>query len=202
MTLTEVERLLAKVLADVQRVATDATALIAMLSDLAAAIDSDSQGHYSAPDREDVAALLRWLGKGNFLLLVYQRCRVRDGLVIGVGSSGLGVLRARLGTRPRLTDDDHLLVLAQAAVGSYLRYGAYPYAIAIREILNDGNGGIIEHRFVGLFTVAAMNADVLDILSISRGFARRSTWPAAIPATRANSCSTSSRPSRARSSSR
>ncbi len=166
--LDEVERLLPKVLADVQRVATDATALIATMTELAGAIDSDSQGHYSAPDREDVAALLRWLGNGNFLLLGYQPCRVRDGLVIGDGSSGLGVLRARSGTRPRLTDDDKLLVLAQAAVGSYLRYGAYPYAIAIRENLNDGNGGIIEHRFVGLFTVAAMNADVLEIPSISR----------------------------------
>ena len=93
--LDEVERLLPKVLADVQRVATDAAALITTMSDLAAAIDSDSQGHYSAPDREDVAALLRWLSNGNFLLLGYQPCRVRDGLVIGDGSSGLGVLRAR-----------------------------------------------------------------------------------------------------------
>jgi glutamate dehydrogenase len=166
--LDEVERLLPKVLADVQRVATDAGVLIATMSELATAIDSDAQGHYSAPDREDVAALLRWLSNGNFLLLGYQPCRVRDGLVIGDGSSGLGVLQGRSGTRPRLTDDDTLLVLAQAAVGSYLRYGAYPYAMAIREKLDDGNGGIIEHRFVGLFTVAAMNADVLEIPSISR----------------------------------
>ena len=137
-TLAEVERLLPKVLADVQRVAADAAALITTLNELAAAIDSNSQGHYSAPDRQDVAALLRWLGDGNFLLLGYQPCRVQDGLVIGDGSTGLGVLRARSGARPRLTDDDKLLVLAQAAVGSYLRYGAYPYAIAIRENLNDG----------------------------------------------------------------
>ena len=167
-TLAEVERLLPKVLADVQRVATDMAALITTLSELAAAIDSNSQGHYSSPDRQDVAALLRWLGDGNFLLLGYQPCRVQDGLVIGEGSTGLGVLRARSGARPRLTGDDTLLVLAQAAVGSYLRYGAYPYAIAIRENLNDGDDGIIEHRFVGLFTVAAMNADVLEIPSISR----------------------------------
>jgi glutamate dehydrogenase len=167
-TLAEVERLLPNVLADVQLVAADAAALIATLNELAASIDSNSQGHYSAPDRHDVAALLRWLGDGNFLLLGYQPCRVQDGLVMGDGSTGLGVLRARSGTRPRLTDDDKLLVLAQAAVGSYLRYGAYPYAAAIREIVDDGNGGIIEHRFVGLFTVAAMNADVLEIPSISR----------------------------------
>ena len=69
-----------------------------------------------------------------------------------------------MSARPRLTDDDQLLVLAQAAVGSYLRYGAYPYAIAVREFVDEG---VIEHRFVGLFTVAAMNADVLEIPTIS-----------------------------------
>ncbi|CAM4248704.1 NAD-specific glutamate dehydrogenase [Mycobacterium basiliense] len=165
-TLTEVEQLLPRVLADVQRVATDASAMIATLAELAAAVDSDPEGHYSAPDRTDVAALLRWLGDGNFLLLGYQPCRVNNGMVIGDGSSGLGVLRARTGTRPRLTDEAKLLVLAQARVGSYLRYGAYPYAIAVRE--NLGGGDVLEHRFVGLFSVAAMNADVLEIPAISQ----------------------------------
>lgn len=163
--LAEVERLLPKVLADVERVATDATALIATLAEVAADVDTNADGHYAAPDREEVAALLRWLGNGNFLLLGYQRCRVHDGQVSGDGSTGFGVLRARSGTRPRLTDDNKLLVLAQAAVGSYLRYGAYPYAIAVRENVDDG---VFEHRFVGLFTVAAMNADVLEIPTISQ----------------------------------
>lgn len=162
--LAEVERLLPKVLADVQQVASDATALIAALTGLAADVEANTDGHYSAPDREDVAALLRWLGNGNFLLLGYQRCRVHDGLVSGEGSPGLGVLRTRTGSRPRLTDDNKMLVLAQSVVGSYLRYGAYPYAIAVRE---NVDGGVIEHRFVGLFTVAAMNADVLEIPTVS-----------------------------------
>jgi glutamate dehydrogenase len=164
-TLAEVERLLPKVLSDVQLVAADAAAIIATLSDLAADVDANTDDHYAAPDREDVAALLRWLGNGNFLLLGYQRCRVHDSLVSADGSSGLGVMRARTVSRPRLTDDDKLLVLAQAAVGSYLRYGAYPYVIAVREYTD---AGVIEHRFVGLFTVTAMNADVLEIPSISR----------------------------------
>ncbi|HTX93583.1 MAG TPA: NAD-glutamate dehydrogenase [Mycobacterium sp.] len=164
--LAEVEQLLPKVLADVEQVATDAATLIATLSDLAAAVDTNSDSRFSAPDREDVAELLRWLGNGNFLLLGYQRCRVDKGLVSPDGSTGLGVLRTRTGSRPRLTDDDHLLVLAQSVVGSYLRYGAYPYAIALREY--TGGGDVIEHRFVGLFTVAAMNADVLEIPMISR----------------------------------
>jgi glutamate dehydrogenase len=165
-SLSEVERLLPKVLADVQQVARDAAALIATLNDLAADVEANAGDHFSAPDREDVAALLRWLGNGNFLLLGYQRCRVHDGQVSGEGSPSLGVLRTRTGSRPRLTDDDKLLVLAQSVVGSYLRYGAYPYAMAVREYV-DG-GGVVEHRFVGLFTVAAMNADVLEIPSISR----------------------------------
>ena len=166
----EVERLLPKVLADVQRVAADAMALIDTLSEVAADVDNDSEGRYEAPDRQEVAALLRWLGRGNFLLLGYQRTQVQDGLVVGDGSSGLGVLRARSGTRPRLTDESKLLVLAQATVGSYLRYGAYPYAIAIREYVDGADGGdrsVFEHRFVGLFTVAAMNADVLEIPTIA-----------------------------------
>ncbi|MEZ0350372.1 NAD-glutamate dehydrogenase [Mycobacterium sp. pR1184] len=163
--LAEVERVLPKVLSDVQQVAADAAAIIAALSNLAADVENNPGGRFTAPDREDVAALLRWLGEGNFLLLGYQRCRVHDGLVSGDGTSELGVLRGRTGSRPRLTDEDKLLVLAQATVGSYLRYGAYPYAIGVREYVD---GGVIEHRFVGLFTVAAMNADVLEIPSISR----------------------------------
>jgi glutamate dehydrogenase len=163
--LAEVEELLPKVLTDVQQVAADAAAIITTLNDLAADVETNTDNHFSAPDREDVAALLHWLSNGNFLLLGYQRCRVDDGFVVGDGSSGLGVMRSRTGSRPRLTDDDKLLVLAQASVGSYLRYGAYPYAIAVREYVD---GAVIEHRFVGLFTVAAMNADVLEIPTISR----------------------------------
>lgn len=163
--LAEVEKVLPRVLHDVQQVAADASAIIAALSNLAADVETNTGGRFTAPDREDVAALLHWLGEGNFLLLGYQRCRVHDGLVSGDGTSDLGVLRGRTGSRPRLTDDDKLLVLAQATVGSYLRYGAYPYAIGVREYVD---GGVIEHRVVGLFTVAAMNADVLEIPAISR----------------------------------
>ncbi|BBX62516.1 NAD-specific glutamate dehydrogenase [Mycobacterium saskatchewanense] len=165
--LVEVERLLPKVLSDVQQVASDASTLISTLCDLASEVEANAGGRFSAPDRDDVAGLLRWLADGNFLLLGYQRCRVHDGLVSGDGSPGLGVLRTRAGSRPRLTDDDKLLVLAQSVVGSYLRYGAYPYVVAVRDDVG-GDDGVIEHRFVGLFTVAAMNADVLEIPTISR----------------------------------
>ncbi len=56
-------------------------------------------------------------------------------------------------------------MLAQATIPSFLRYGAYPYIVVVRE--HPGHQAI-EHRFVGLFTVAAMNANVMDIPLISR----------------------------------
>ena len=80
-------------------------------------------------------------------------------------SSRLGILRFRDDVLPQLTDNDDLLVLAQATIPSFLRYGAYPYIVVIRE--HPGHQAI-EHRFVGLFTVAAMNANVTDIPLISR----------------------------------
>ena len=80
-------------------------------------------------------------------------------------SSRLGVLRLRQDVLPQLTHGDDLLVLAQATIPSYLRYGAYPYIVVVRE--HRGTMAI-EHRFVGLFTVAATNANVLEIPLISR----------------------------------
>ena len=48
-------------------------------------------------------------------------------------SSRLGVLRLRDDVLPQLTANDDLLVLAQATIPSYLRYGAYPYIVVVRE---------------------------------------------------------------------
>ncbi|OBK34063.1 NAD-glutamate dehydrogenase [Mycobacterium sp. 1245111.1] len=165
-SLGEAERQLPGVLADLRRVAADATAMIAVLHDLADDVEGNASGHYPGSDNAHVAALLRWLAAGNFTLLGYQRCPVRDGRVSGdTATASLGVLRRRKGSRPRLTLDDELLALAQTDVASYLRFGAYPYVFAVRE---NADGEIFEHRLIGLFTVAAMNADVLEIPIIAR----------------------------------
>src|ERR1700759_3714328 len=164
--LHEAERLLPGVLADLRRVAADSTAMIAMLNELANDVETNAGGRYPAPDGGDVATLLRWLADGHFTLLGYQRCPVRDGRVSGEdATTSLGVLRRRKGSRPRRTDDTELLALAQTDVASYLRFGAYPYVVAVRE---NVDGSVFEHRLIGLFTVAAMNADVLEIPIISR----------------------------------
>jgi glutamate dehydrogenase len=162
----EVARLLPGVLADARQVALDSSAMVAALRGLAHDLDSDLEGRFPGRDRQDVAALLRWLADGHFVLLGYQRCPVDDGRSSVDMSSRLGVLRLRQDVLPQLTDDNELLMLAQATIPSYLRYGAYPYIVVVREHASGRTA--IEHRFVGLFTVAATNANVLEIPLISR----------------------------------
>ncbi|MGZ8802083.1 MAG: NAD-glutamate dehydrogenase domain-containing protein, partial [Mycobacterium sp.] len=167
--LAEVEQLLPRVLADARQVALDSTAMAAMLRSLAAELDSDAGHRFPSPDRKDVAALLRWLADGHFVLLGYQRCPVRGGEATVDASSRLGVLRLREDVLPQLTTKDDLLALAQATIPSFLRYGAYPQIVVVRERAADPDeSAAVEHRFVGLFTVAAMNANVLEIPLISR----------------------------------
>ncbi|OBJ72317.1 NAD-glutamate dehydrogenase [Mycobacterium sp. 1274756.6] len=158
--LADVERLLPTVLGDVRQVTADTTAMIDTLDRLTEAVDTDADGRFQAPDRHDVAALLRWLRRGHFVLLGYQRGTVDGERVSAADTDRLGVLRLRTANRTRLAGDHDLLVLAQATVPSYLRFGAYPYIVVIRETDADA---VVEHRFIGLFTVAAMNANVLEI---------------------------------------
>jgi glutamate dehydrogenase len=163
--LAEAERLLPNVMAEVRQVAADTTAMIAALNRLADNIAADPAGHFASPDRQDVAALLRWLADGHFVLLGYQRGPVHDGQVSVDESARLGVLRLRKASRSRLAHDNKLLVLAQATVPSYMRFGSYTYVVVVRENIENS---VVEHRFVGLFTVAAMNSNVLEIPVISR----------------------------------
>ncbi|WP_319437586.1 NAD-glutamate dehydrogenase [Mycobacterium sp. RTGN5] len=163
--LAEAERMLPMVVADARQVALDSVALSAALHDLARDLDNDSGTRFTGPDREDVADLLRWLSVGNFVLLGCQDCTVSNGTATVVESSRLGVARLRTEVLPQLTHPGDLLVLAQATMPSFLRYGAYPYIVVIREHTPTGD---VEHRFVGLFTATAMSANVLDIPLISR----------------------------------
>jgi glutamate dehydrogenase len=161
----EVRDLLPRVLADARQVAIDSRALTGTLLGLANELDTDPEGRFPGDDRKDVAALLRWLADGHFVLVGYQRCPVQGGDASVDMSSRLGILKFRDDILPQLTENDDLLVLAQATIPSFLRYGAYPYIVVIRE--HPGHQAV-EHRFCGLFTVAAMNANVMDIPLISR----------------------------------
>src|SRR5690606_28026436 len=134
--MAEAEQLLPHVMADVRQVATDSQAMHDALNTLAGDVESDPQGHYDAPDRHEVAALLRWLADGHFVLLGYQRGVVRDGQVLVNDADRLGVLRLRKSLRPMLTGED-LLTLAQATVPSYMRFGSHTYVVVIRENTGD-----------------------------------------------------------------
>ncbi|UXA16490.1 NAD-glutamate dehydrogenase [Mycobacterium sp. SMC-4] len=166
--LAEAERLLPGVLADARQVALDSADMAATLRSLAAELEGDLGSRFPSPDRKDVAALIRWLVDGHFVLLGYQRCTVRDGDASVDADSRLGVLRMREDVLPQLTHDDELLAFAQATFPSFLRYGAYPHVVAVREKSGEDAGSAVEHRFVGLFTIAAMNANVLEIPLVSR----------------------------------
>ncbi|MGV0794175.1 NAD-glutamate dehydrogenase [Mycolicibacterium sp. XJ1819] len=160
----EVAGLLPEVLAGARLVAVDSGSMSKTMRGLADTLDTAAAGRFAEADRRDVAAFLRWLADGHFVLLGYQRCEVGNGHATADLSSRLGVVRLRSDVLPQLTEDDDLLVLAQATIPSYLRYGAYPHVVVIRE---RAGTTAIEHRFVGQFTVAAMNANVLEIPLIS-----------------------------------
>ena len=162
----EAVRLTPMVVADARQVAHDSAALAATLLGLAHDIAADDGARFPGNDRMDVSYLLRWLGDGNFVLLGALQCAVGGGDAAADESSRLGVARLRTEVLPELSAPGEMVVLAQATMPSFLRYGAYPYIVVVREHSRDR--GDIEHRFVGLFTVAAMNANVLDIPLISR----------------------------------
>ncbi len=175
--LAEAVRLLPMVVDDARQVAQDSAALSATMLGLAHEIAADDGTRFPGQDRMDVSYLLRWLDV-HFVLLGAQRCTVRDGEATADAASRLGVARLRTEVLPELSDPGQTVVLAQATMTSFLRYGAYPYIVVVREQGpggqersdpgNDSDAEVIEHRFVGLFTVAAANANVLDIPLISR----------------------------------
>ncbi|OFB40954.1 NAD-glutamate dehydrogenase [Mycolicibacterium sp. (ex Dasyatis americana)] len=167
--LTDVVGLVPRVLAEARQIGVDAAAMGAALHGLANDVATDVEGRFPNTDRRDVAALLRWLSDGHFVLLGYQQCSISDGQAAVEPSSRLGVLKLREDVLPPLTAADDLMVLAQATMPSYVRYGANPYIVVVRESGGERRDATAtEHRFVGLFTVAAMNANVLEIPLISR----------------------------------
>ena len=166
--LAKAKDLLPRVLADARQVVLDSIVMAETLRGLAAELDGDTgqntEQRFPSPDRKAVAAVLRWLTDGHFVLLGYQRCTVGDGEATVDGASRLGVLRLRQDVLSPLTHKDELLALAQATIPSFLRYGAYPQIVVVREKTTErDDSAAVEHRFVGLFTVAAMNANVLEI---------------------------------------
>ena len=168
---SDAERLLPEALADARQVERDSEAMIDVVRRLADSLEADTSSRFALADRYEVAKLLRWLADGHFVMLGYQRCSVCNGEATVDESSRLGLLRLRQDVFPQLTTSDELLVLAQATMKSYLRFGAIPYVVVVRDshAVPDGEEGeAIEHRLVGTFTVAATHANAMEIPVVSR----------------------------------
>ena len=80
----------------------------------------------------------------------YQRCSVRRrrGHRRPGQPAGCAPPAYRRAARSSPSPDD-LLVLAQATMPSYLRYGAHPHIVVVRETRRRARPAPIEHRFVG-----------------------------------------------------
>ncbi|MDT7646377.1 MAG: glutamate dehydrogenase, partial [Pseudonocardiales bacterium] len=176
---------LRRVLGDLREVTEDRDRMAATALRVAAELGTRPPG--TAPpsteprDTEvrDTARLLEWLADGHFTFLGYRHYRVdrsngAENLRTTL-ASGLGVLRRdSLGSRAFVAAPDgldggtgRLLVLTRASSPSRVIQSSYPYHLGISHY--DEHGVIVgEHRFLGLLTAAARQADVLAIPAIER----------------------------------
>lgn len=135
-------------------------------------------------DVHDGAQLLRWLADGHFTFLGYRHYELVDDsapevaapALRGVLASGLGVLRRdnvaaqQLTSSPDAVTGTHaprLMVLTQASAASTVHRPVHPFYVGVKTF--DSAGSVTgEHRFLGLFTTAALHGNVLDIPVIER----------------------------------
>ncbi|RMI32791.1 NAD-glutamate dehydrogenase [Nocardia stercoris] len=172
--LRAIEEAVPDVLADVRQVIDDTEAMSEVQQRLAAELDAAAESGvppFRAVDLVDCADLLRWLADGHFTMLGYARFRrLPDGGSEMVPDSSLGVLRPDLGTDFRVPEDGgdrQLLMLTQGLVRATVHRAVYPYFISVAEF--DRTGAVLgEHLFIGVFTVAALHENVLEIPGVER----------------------------------
>ena len=115
--------------------------MAAALVSLAAELDADVGGRFPSSDRKDVAALLRWLADGHFVLLGYQRCPVRDGESSVDPSSRSGVLRLRTDVLPQLTATTTCWCWRRPPCPASCATAPTRYIVVVREQLRGEGSG-------------------------------------------------------------
>ncbi|PBC53673.1 NAD-glutamate dehydrogenase [Rhodococcus sp. ACPA1] len=149
----------------------DSPVMRAQQRDLADTLEKASaagESSWSEDELVDAAALLRWLGDGNFTLLGYyyrgddtreDRC-----------PSALGTYRVDAGDlrtpATPVAGGPVLLTVAQGPKFPNGRRGMPSHLVVVTE--TDGDAVIGEHHFLGLFTVTALHENVLDIPVLAR----------------------------------
>jgi len=169
-------------LSDVRDVMEDTEKMRAAQLQLATDLDNAvNSGTYPQREVREAAELLRWLADGHFTMLGYRRYDVSRrstaenaaGLVQrAVLGSGLGVLRNDELEERTLEEGvgsarRNLLVLTQSSTPTRVLRPVYPYFVGV--VTFDEVGAITgEHRFLGVFTISALNDNVLDIPVLGR----------------------------------
>ena len=179
--LDDLEQDVQLLLGDIRDVVEDTDAMRASQSRLAGELDAAATptGH-SEQEMREAAELLRWLADGHFTTLGYSRYEVSrsgssDTAMTPVRGSGLGILRADDGGPRSGPGEGHhdgpsgerLLVLTQSSTRTRVMRPAYPYFVGVSTF--DDAGAITgQHQFLGVFTVAALNGNVLNIPVLAR----------------------------------
>ncbi|MCW4353478.1 NAD-glutamate dehydrogenase [Hoyosella sp. YIM 151337] len=163
-----------KLLKDVRQVVSDTSMMRSTLADIATELESGRGiGDASSAEANESAGLLRWLASGNFRVLGYRRYVAAGETPSGPDlrveeASGLGVLRSPEMTdlRFRLYSDAaearRLLVFAQGQAPAMSLRVVYPFFVCVR-IFGEDRKLVGEHRFLGIFTVAGLHENVLEV---------------------------------------
>jgi len=119
----------------------------------------------SAQEVSEAADFLYWLISGNMTFLGYRKYEAHQGTLSPVQNSGLGILR----DSAEDSYDDHSLtgagehpahlLLTQASAGSALTRDVPPFEVRARILGPDG-AIVSEHRFLGVLTPRALNAEI------------------------------------------
>jgi glutamate dehydrogenase len=120
--------------------------------------DLHTDGHTVA-EAEQVAKLLGWLARQNFVFLGAVSCVLDDGSLEVVAGSQLGLLRGSDSLDPAFAGGDQLVSIARADAEVAVHRRARPTCIAVRKFDHDGRV-IGEDRFIGLFAAAAYRSAV------------------------------------------
>ncbi|MET3804249.1 glutamate dehydrogenase [Nakamurella sp. UYEF19] len=167
-----IEATLHLALESVRAVVTDSAALIGAAAVVAAELRS-APSPRSTQEVNEAADFLYWLTAGNLAFLGY-RCdessRADNGSVSGgirpVPGTGLGILRDGLASAADFDEewinadaDAGHLVLTQTSNGTAMSRDVPPFSVAVRIL--DPDGRIIrQHRFLGVLTPRALNAEI------------------------------------------
>ncbi|MFC5065807.1 NAD-glutamate dehydrogenase [Actinomycetospora atypica] len=162
---------LAGVLQDVRAVVEDGATMVERALQLADRVEADPPP-VTPHQVTDTVALLRWLADGNLTFLGHRvegDCPADGAGILRDGSTttARGLQDDGLALPRTATDEDGLLILTRASTRSTVYRPVHPLSITVRVF--DGDGRIVaEHRFLGVLTVAARSADVLEIPLVSR----------------------------------